>query len=203
MKLFHVHNPGYLDELYEVGNTITIGELENKLRLDLLKEAKRYASLIRFKMVNGSLLCDRNGNLITVNDIPNLSEYDQALLCYRIYGPTFDNMKDIRELVLEEIRSMYYPEKPSRYTCMWLTDEDSLIFWKNMISPNAAQIFEMDVSGKLFASTNELLPWIMSTPEEMQKKGYNYWNPTNEDLKGSRTKEYLFEGKARVLRRIQ
>ena len=203
MKLYHIHKPNKYDELYTVGNVIEVGKEENDMRNKYLNSNDKYGKLLRYKISGGLYSYGPDKKIITLDTIDEMTELDKAVLCSHIYGRSFDTMKDIRELMLEEVRSMYYPEFTSRYTCMWLADENSLDYWCDIIHSEGYPVYEMDVSGKLFASTSKLLPWIMDDPNDMYKKAYKYWKPSYEDLKDANDKEYLFEGKAKVLRRVK
>ena len=111
---------------------------------------------------------------------------------------------DFREIILEDVRRELYPNYPSRYNCMWLTDRDSLPFWEDMLKTNfrSHQIFEVEPSGKIFVSTDTLLPEGYHPHDMQYEEALHYWNPTQSDLEIN-TREYLFEGDLKLTKRVK
>ncbi len=105
-----------------------------------------------------------------------------------------------RETILEEVRYKNYPTRPSRRSCMWLTDEECIDSWITLLEEKGTNytVFEMNLDGNVFCSTDELLPHQESRIKEIEEQAKKYWNPTKEDLEKSIKREYLFEGIARV-----
>lgn len=105
-----------------------------------------------------------------------------------------------RESILEEVRLRDFSSRPSRYSCMWLTDEECIDSWVILLNAkeNYYNVFEMELDGNLFCSTDELLPEKDDKIKDIYEEARKYWNPTKEELENSIKREYLFEGKARV-----
>ena len=83
---------------------------------------------------------------------------------------------------------------------MWLTDEECIDSWITLLEKKGTNytVFEMNLDGNIFCSTDELLPHQESRIKEIEEQAKKYWNPTKEDLENSIKREYLFEGIARV-----
>ena len=98
------------------------------------------------------------------------------------------------------LRYKNYPTRPSRRSCMWLTDEECIDSWITLLEEKGTNynVFEMNLDGNIFCSTEELLPRQESRIKEIEEQAKKYWNPTKEDLEKSIKREYLFEGIARV-----
>lgn len=111
---------------------------------------------------------------------------------------------DTRESILEEVRLNYYPDKPSRRKCIFLSDEKSLDTWFEYLKADEnSQIYEFEVRDDVFCSTDKLLPPTYLWNGKQFELAHNYWNPTEEDLKDATDVEYLYEGHVKVLRRVK
>lgn len=110
-----------------------------------------------------------------------------------------------REMILEDVRVKHFVDKPSRYNCMWLTDEECIPHWLKLFKAKEGfySINEIELDGNLFLSTEELLPNLIMKTEDIYNDAFHYWNPAEKDLINSPTKEYLFEGIAKVKRKIK
>ena len=204
MKLFHIHKPNKYDELYVEGNTFVVGLENNILRNSFLKNSCTYIDRVE----------DDNGRNIkyhkSLTDLVDLDLFDKITEQEKIeYFDLIKNylrnsMIDFREIILEEIRFKCYNNLPSRYKCMWLTDEDGLETWAKYINASDdSKVFEVDIDGNLFVSRDSLLPKSYVTHEIMYKEGFHYWNPTKKDLEDASDREYLFEGNVKLLRRVK
>ena len=82
-----------------------------------------------------------------------------------------------------------------------MCDKDGLEFWKNQLNDNST-LFELSLNGKLFKSHDDFIPKCEQTIYDMYIEAEKYWNPKfTEDLDSSKF-EYLFQGKAKVLKRL-
>lgn len=110
-----------------------------------------------------------------------------------------------REMIMEEVRREAFSDKPSRYNCMWLTDEECIDSWIKLLYAKDGyySINEMELDGNLFVSTDELIPNMIMKTNDIYTDAYHYWNPTPADLEKSIKREYLFEGYAKVKKKIK
>lgn len=203
MKLYHIHRHNKYDDKFYEGNVIISGEMINCMRERYLSRRVRYLDLLKYKHKTDGAIYDGFNEPLSFEDVIELSELQKMELFIRTYGRDYESMVDLRELMLEEVRTLYHPELPSRFKCMWLTDEKSLGFWENILDRGDVQIYEVDTDGKLFASSNRLLPWMNGSRREMYLQAHHYWTPTDKELYNADDKEILFEGKAKILRRVK
>lgn len=110
-----------------------------------------------------------------------------------------------RESILEEIRREYYSGLPSRYNCMWVTDEECIDSWMKLLEERDLNmsVFKIELDGNLFATTDELLPDPVIKTKDIYEQAHRYWNPTESDLNNSIKREYLFEGTAKIIRKVK
>ena len=109
----------------------------------------------------------------------------------------------MREIALEEVRRQQYPNLPSRRHSIWLCDENGIDFWKDQISHSGqipVDLYKVMVTGNLFQSSDEFLPNNYTNFETKLKEANNYW--TAENIKEEHKMEYLFQGKLKILEKI-
>ena len=135
-----------------------------------------------------------NGNL-SKEDIKILAEHAKM---YLNNAPII-----MREYVLESIRKLEYPDLISRTNCLYLTDEASIPYWQERLSGERT-LFEVAVSGNVFMSYAHLLPSMYSNVRNQEYQARCYWENKLEahpsDFRDD--KEYLFQGRVKVLRKI-
>ena len=107
------------------------------------------------------------------------------------------------ETALEETRAKYYEYLPSRLNSMFVTDDNGIEYWYKAYSKLPSELYEVSLTGTLFKTSAAFTPPIGYTHLEMLRLSHEYWNPKfiNEDQESS--VEYLFNGKAKVLRKIK
>ena len=204
MKLYHIHRANDFDNFFEENNSFIVDNIANSMRRSTLNRSLSYVERSEKK---GDITVDYRGRiteLLNIEKISKLSD-DKKKDLVRFVHDIIANMEiDFRELILEEVRRSNFNDRPSRYSCMWLTDLESLPYWeKEIVSDNGIKIFEVDVDGNLFVSTDTLLPYGYKKKEHIYEEAFKYWNPKEEDLKDAKDKEYLFEGRVKVLKRIK
>jgi hypothetical protein len=104
----------------------------------------------------------------------------------------------MRELALESIRKEYYPEYPSRLSCLYLTDNiEDAEMWVNILKRNnkkALQILTLEVDGVIFEGDGSLMKRLNLSYNEHLENAKKYWsNETNNK------DEVLFLGSAKVI----
>lgn len=105
-----------------------------------------------------------------------------------------------RELLIEECRRLYYPDRISRNHAIYLCDEKSLDFWKSQLT-QATDLFKVSVTGELFKSNSLLIPNKAYSGEILIDKAKEYWKANLNDL-DDRQNEYLFQGKVKILKKL-
>ena len=204
MKLYHIHKPNKYDELFVEGNSFEVGKKGNSLYSEFLNRSSSY--LHHTEEIEGQIYNHRNNinELLEIDEINKMTSKQKRDLFYLIKGYVIDSQIDIRELILEEVRYKHFNNLPSRRSCMWLTDEESLDRWYKLLNyKDGYSLYEVDVDGNIFVSTNTLLPKSHCSRDLMYRASFDYWNPKEENLKDAKDKEYLFEGEVKVLRRVK
>lgn len=107
-----------------------------------------------------------------------------------------------RELALEECRKQYYPELPSRLHSIWVTDEKQLPFWEGELKENDTELFELELNGNLFKSSDIFIPNDNLRMHEINEQSKKYWDPTFETEEADNKAEYLFQGKVKILKKV-
>lgn len=101
----------------------------------------------------------------------------------------------IREQVFEDIRRTYYPDKPSRQTCLWVCEADQLPYWKTMATDVERNLLTLDLEGDLFCGDDHWLTADSFSSIEYAKRAHHYWAG---EMSSKPRKEYLFHGTAVV-----
>ena len=110
-----------------------------------------------------------------------------------------------REVALEIMRRLEFPELPSRKKSIFLCDENSVRHWKSSLErkDHGLDLYLVSVSGILFKSSDCFIPHgyepsLEDTIEESRK----YWDPQFERSIHDNQAEYLFQGEVKILKRI-
>ena len=94
--------------------------------------------------------------------------------------------KAIREVITEMVRLEYFPDMPSRFECLYGTDDlNSLAQWQKIFSSynrEVIQIVNLETSGKIFKGNAALLPSIENKPFlEKIEQAKKYWSSPSEN----------------------
>lgn len=105
-----------------------------------------------------------------------------------------------REMALETIRKELYPYEISRFHCLWLCDKQSLPYW---IGQLPGKVYRVSATGIIFESSDNYLSGEDEREYEDIKNGcYKYWEAPFDTELDTLKKEYLFQGKIKVLERM-
>lgn len=105
-----------------------------------------------------------------------------------------------REMALEVIRKEKHPELISRFHCIWLSDKNTLPYW---IGQLPGKVYRVSATGIIFESSDNFLCGDEDREyEDIKKDCYKYWEAPFETEMDYIKKEYLFQGKIKVLERI-
>ncbi|HID8898856.1 TPA: DUF2441 domain-containing protein [Enterobacter hormaechei] len=111
--------------------------------------------------------------------------------------------KYTRELIWEAVRLADYGEKPSRHRCLWLSlGEQNLNYWKSQVvaDQNLRQIFRVEIDGRTHEASDEHLMNDNVPYHEALDMSHRYWKG---EISNPLAKEILFEGKMRVIERVE
>ena len=182
--------------LWQVGNSFVIDDKYDAFANHFLDD---YPCLF-FDMKNREdLLFEKVDEAVS----GNLSKEDILKLAYYVKRYLNNAPIVMREYVLENIRKQEYPNLISRSHCLYLTDEASIPYWQERLSGERT-LFEVAVSGNVFMSYAHLLPSMYSNVRNQEYQARCYWENKLEahpsDFRDD--KEYLFQGRVKVLRKI-
>ena len=213
MKLYHIHRENKYDDLFKEGNIIEFGKDDNFLKESLYDISPTFTQVKTLEDGKKIKKYKRLDEVLNLTDFEKYSKKNQRQLFemvreYIDLSSTFN-----REMILEEVRKDKYPDKPSRLKSMFLTDEEGLNNWFEILNYNSLrfyydrekhfEIFEVEADGNIFVSTSKLLPSRSTKVQNMCFDANRYWNPTEYELTHSNTKEYLLEGTAKLLRKVK
>ena len=104
----------------------------------------------------------------------------------------------MRELALESIRKEYYPDYPSRLSCLYLTNNiEDAEMWVNILKRNkktALQILTLKVNGEIFEGDGSLMKRLNLSYNEHLENAKKYWSNETDNKD-----EILFLGNAKVI----
>ena len=107
--------------------------------------------------------------------------------------------KYIREVIFEEVRASEFPNRPSRKTCIWLTEKEHIKSWLKVVHSGKREVFEVSVTGNIHVANEKYLGWDTLSHKELRDDAKKYW--IGEDNESASLKEILFEGNMTVLKR--
>lgn len=189
---YHIHRKGICDEIWHTGSNITVS-------------SSFQSDLGNFTYVEDFLkrIFDNNYDIDEAISIFSDKELVRFIGC----SSTFQRAEILanlyfyrREMAMEEARKKYAPHAPSRMHCLYLTDESDLPYWQGIVGDGQYEIFEIDASGNIFATSDYYLPNMQDPYAKQLISSKTYWNPT---LIRLFPKEYLFQGTCHVLKRIK
>ena len=205
-KLYHIKKFNDLSEDIKVGQTLEFNKNKlNNFRYFQKDYSGCYCS--KTEEIDGKIINHYEDitTLLKYEDLKKKSEEEIKRILAILEAFHSCTCMEKREMILEEVRREKYTDKPSRYNCMWLTDEECISNWVKLLNAHEGNysINEMELDGNIFVSTDELLPVTIHKTEDMYDEAHKYWNPTQEQLDVSKKREYLFEGIAKVKRKIK
>ena len=196
--MYHYHRLGIYDDIWQVGNEIIVDDNFNSYCgsiIDKFSTAVEYKNgLVPLERIIDKYLDDIGIENVDLETITDLLKASSDMI-------TNANMYN-RELMLEKYRVEKKPNLASRLHSIWLTDVESLDFWKEQLNGRCKlKLCKVSVTGNLFKSSNSFIPDDKLTAKEMYEASSAYWNPIfkEEDLCKA---EYLFQGKVKVLEEI-
>ena len=213
MKLYHIHRENKYDDLFKEGNTIEFGKNDNYFKETLYEISPTFTQVKTLEDGKEIKKYKRFDDALHQTDFDNYSKKNQRQLLEMVRDYIDLSSTYNRETVLENVRKEKFPDRPSRLKCMFLTDEEGLNRWFEILKQNGLRfyydkvnpfdIFEVEADGNIFVSTSKLIPNRSSMIKNMESEAERYWNPTEYELNYSNTKEYLLEGTAKLLRKVK
>lgn len=196
--MYHYHKLGLYDDIWQVGNKIMVDSNFNSFCGSIVDKfttaVKCENGIFSLEKIIDKYLNDISIENVDLKTITNLLKASSAII-------TKADMYN-RELMLEKYRKENNPKLPSRLHSIWLADKESLNFWKEQLNGGRnLTLYRVSVTGNLFKSSDSFIPDDELTAKEMYEASSKYWNPvfSEDDLCKA---EYLFQGKVKVLEKI-
>ncbi len=195
-EMYHYHRGRYYNDIWQAGKEIIVDNNFLSYFCTILQDFTtsvicKDGSLTSFDSVIEKCLNDGFENQ-DLKYLKRVAEKAREL----IYGMGIYN----RELALERYRAEHYPQLPSRLHSPWFCDESGLAHWKKQLGENCKlKLFRVSLDGELFCSNDYWLPNKKLCVEQMYKEAALYWNPP---YIGEDDREYLFQGKVKVLEQL-
>ena len=197
-EMYHYHHVEMYQDIWKVGNELNV---DDNFKTSFLNVLKYYSSAVNTESGKKNAF---NRTIETyLKEDQDKEMYIQLLKEARriISGANMFT----REMALEVVRKEKYPDLPSRKHSIWLCDEKGLDFWKNQLTSEGhdkLDLYKVLVTGTLFKSSDSFLPDDYYTYENMLKCADMYWNPKFENQIQEEKAEYLFQGKVKILEKV-
>jgi hypothetical protein len=111
------------------------------------------------------------------------------------------------ETILERVRSKEFPNLPSRYSCLYLTDEDNLTKWyeKALTELEIAElpIFQFKVSGNIHYADSTWLEVDVVSEVEYIDTAHKYWTGESNPDNNETPLDILFCGSIKKMMKFQ
>ena len=196
-EMYHIHNNKVYNDLWIPGNEIII---EDNFDASYSRILKYFSTAINI-----------DNQIVTLNEI--IDYYLKKDTSKEFLIELLKNASHIilgmnifkRELALEEIRRQRYSDLPSRRHSIWLCDKEGLEFWEKQISNRGkydVNLYKVLVSGNLFKTSEYFIPNDYSDYYTNLMEAETYWNPKFENEEQEKRAEYLFQGKLKILEKI-
>ncbi len=196
--MYHYHKLGIYDDIWQVGNELLVDNNFNSFCGSIVDKfttaVKCENGIFSLEKIIDKYLNDISIENVDLKTITNLLKASSAII-------TKADMYN-RELMLEKYRKENNTKLPSRLHSIWLADKESLNFWKEQLNGGRnLTLYRVSVTGNLFKSSDSFIPDDELTAKEMYQVSSKYWNPvfSEDDLCKA---EYLFQGKVKVLEKI-
>ena len=114
----------------------------------------------------------------------------------------------MRELGYEICRQLYYKDKPSRLTAMFLCEKADeakcyLTTAQQKGKDTDPKVVAVKLKGNLFKTSNSFKMRGGKSIDEFIEQAHNYWKGVDENFANKKSVEYLFEGRAEIVEVIR
>lgn len=212
--MYHYHAHNIYDDLWKAGNEIIVDKNFNLPRQNFIKNFSTGVFCLNPNGIQDiSNIID--AILVNINTKEKMLQLkEESTSAYlnnmmNIYNLLKDSSSIIRyasivnlEKAMEETRIKYYSILPSRFNSMFVFDEKELPSWSKKYSLMDADLYELSLTGNLFETSLYFTPQTGISYLDTAIQSHMYWNPRIETEEQMENREYLFNGKAKVLRKI-
>ena len=198
-KMYHYHKVGIHDDKWGVGSELVIDndfisfycEILNQFNTAVMtsnNELESFDKIIKYYMKDENF-----GKIDRELAKRMMNEAKRIIANANVFK---------REMALEECRKQFFPELPSRLHSIWVTDEKQLPFWREQLEENDIELFELQLNGNLFKSSDKFIPNDYLKMYEINELAKKYWDPIFTTEEEENKAEYLFQGNVKVLRKV-
>ena len=204
-ELYHIHVlkdksnvPNKYSDRWVIGNVLQFGS-ENSNETNLLSERalNPFINLEWEKtLIKQLVLKKKNSNTITGKNGIQTEFYQKGLM--------FKYFQFASEIILEEVRKAFYPEKPSRLNGIWLTDKENLKTWLGLFPKNQFQqkIFLVKFTGKVHKADGRWINCNTFSFDILYKNAVSYWKGEPKTKKAKPNEEFIGCGSLVILEEI-
>lgn len=196
-EMYHFNNSMKRKEIWTEGNTIDttsnyVSDIWNNGLNFNVKAQFNSDEYFSFPVIIDAFL-EKEHSSETYTEM--LKEASRLLKCYSFLE---------RELVLEEVRKKYYKRLPSRTSSIYLCDSNQIEYWKEKLTNQngTPDLFRVEVNGKIFKSSADLLPKNGESFLTMVEQAKKYWEANLNNI-DDKTSEYLLSGKIKILEKCK
>lgn len=130
--------------------------------------------------------------------IPTLEGFrsDPHRVLHLAYEALSHYLRLVRELIFEQVRSVHFPELPSRMRCIWLIprDQQAIRVWWRLLPGENRRILEVAATGKYHRTSQKPLELGTVSLEELRQRAFRYWAGVSSLESPSSDDEIIFEG---------
>jgi len=191
---FHIHRVGPHSSLWQVGARINWVQKRNNLFYDYYNRTQ-----LSHDDGSGALPFRKALERYLANDDAAYKEEQGERLIQASLGIVKDLCMFVREVIFEEVRSNYFPQLPSRKTCIWVFPASATEFWWKTLKPEERRlrILKLRLTGTMHIADQRHLYADTFRHDDLRAKAFEYWTGT--DGKAEEEQEMLFEGIIDVL----
>ena len=198
--MYHYHKNGIHDDIWVVGNEFMVDETFQS----------HYGLILN--LFSTAVTCNPDNHLSSFGDVLDyylkeevLEKQDKEMI-RKMLEESRKIIKNIdifkRELALEQYREKFHQDIPSRLNSIWVADSNQLNFWKKELNDNSI-LFKVSLTGTLFKSSDTFIPNNNLNMIESFETAKNYWNPVFQTAEDEEKAEYLFQGKVKILSKVE
>ena len=194
-EYYHIHRMSVFDDVWQVNNIVHCGDgHKNPFRAFY----HNYAATIRLPGDPTQYAVLKALDVILENPGKyNLNIYIDVLKKTRV--ALRENRIFTRETIFEEVRAKYFPDLPSRQSCIWVATREAIPFWWEELSkgPNKCKIFKLKLTGVIHRTNEKYLVDDTISHLDIIHNAIRYWK--GEDGSGSLSDELLFKGRIEII----
>ncbi len=198
-ELYHIHKNDGHNKLWEENKIIKVSD---NFKSNMAKRYNDFSTCIKLESGMEINFYDYMLGLVGTGEIFTLNKNEIMALSDRAYQISYYANFFKRESALEKYRLDKFNSLPSRLHSVYLTDEDGIGYWTEILGGNDYSLFRVEATGNIFKTNEELLPNEVLSYADVYDNSYNYWHPKFNKLSKYKN-EYLVQGSVKVLEKIR